>query len=246
MNKHPAMHFRSGGFTLVEVLLSSLILTVLLLLLLGMTEGASRIWRDSERRREPALEAREGVRLIGDDLRDAVLTGDRDSLRWGVTTDGGVAVDGLFLLVSHPRAERQPGDSGDLCITGYFTAPDPGGKGERHLYRFHASGNRVSTAFREHRLSEIYASARVGADNTELLARHVRKLTVSPLGESPSTDGGFPQSLHIALEAFDGATARRIAMTENHSVREDLIRRHALRISSIVNLPPPREAIPAR
>jgi uncharacterized protein (TIGR02599 family) len=71
---------RREGFTLLEVLVSSVILAILLILLIGMADGASRLWRDGERRREASREAREGLRIISEDLHSAVLTTNAETL----------------------------------------------------------------------------------------------------------------------------------------------------------------------
>lgn len=242
MNRAPTTRETKGGgsagFSLVEVLLSSTILAILILLLLGMTEGASRLWRDGEHRREPTLEAREGLRAIATDLRSAVLTDDPECLVPGMTVDDGKATDGLFLLVTHPAEERQPGSKGDLCVAGYFTAPAPESPGERHLYRFHASGEEVAEAVRHHTLKELYGTARPGSTNTELLARHIEKMSAKPALE----EGIRPVAMRVSLLALNGETARRIASSPGEKERNDsLIQRQGVRLSEIVRLPPKRE-----
>ena len=228
----------SSGYSLVEVLLSSTVLAILILLLLGMTEGASRLWRDGEHRREPTLEAREGLRAIATDLRSAVLTDDPESLASGMTVDDGKATDGLFLLVTHPAEERQPGSKGDLCVAGYFTAPAPEGLGERHLYRFHASGEEVAEAVRHHTLKELYGTARPGSTNTELLARHIEKISAEPALE----EGLHPVALRVSLLALNGETARRIGSHPGEKeIHDTLIQQQGVRLSEIVRLPPRRE-----
>lgn len=231
---------RTAGYSLVEVLLSSTILSILMLLLLGMTEGASRLWRDGERRREPTLEAREGLRTIASDLRSAVLTDDPESLVSGMTADHGKSTDGLFLLVSHAAEERQEGIKGDLCVAGYFTAPAPGGHGERHLYRFHASGGEVEEAVRQHTLKELYGTAKPGSANTELLARHIEKMSSGPALEE--TGSMHPAALRVSLLALNGETARRIASSPGEKEHHDaLIKQQGIHLSEIVRLPPGRE-----
>jgi hypothetical protein len=231
-----------SGYSLVEVLLSSTILTILILLLLGMTDGASRLWRDGERRREPTLEAREGLRMIATDLRSAVLTDDPESLVSGMSVDDGTSTDGLFLLVTHPSEERLTEAKGDLCVAGYFTAPTPEGLGERHLYRFHASGEEVAEAVRHHTLKELYRTARPGSTNTELLARHIEKMSTEPALEEK---GRHPDALRVSLLALNGETARRVAShPREKEIHDSLIKQHGVCLSEIVRLPPRREIHP--
>jgi len=82
--KHPATRTRApafgAGFTLLEVLVSTVILSILVLILIGMSDGASRLWRDGEHRRESLTEGMGGLQIISDDLRSAVVTSNPDTL----------------------------------------------------------------------------------------------------------------------------------------------------------------------
>lgn len=225
-----------GAFTLLEVLISSSILLGLLVLLLGVSDGGSRFWGHSERRRAPLREAGASLRLMTRDLRSAVITADPSTLRLHKGTNGN---DSLFFLVSHGDDHRPEASAGDLCATGYFLAPPANGGGEQDLYRFHASGDRVLEALADGTLPELYATAVPGSSNTELLARHVASLDIRPISsESPSDQHA---GLSLKITTVDATTGRVLASTAlEASARASLIGRNGARLATVVALPPPR------
>jgi prepilin-type N-terminal cleavage/methylation domain-containing protein len=234
---------QSHGFTLLEVLVSTAILAVILVLLLGMTDGATRIWREGERKREVAREIHAGLQIISEDLRSAVLTTNPESL----LIDHATRINGdedpgekIFFLVSHPSEMRHSGHKGDLCATGYFVAKAPEGDGVSNLYRFHASGREVAAALEANELGALYAKASASnVTSTELLARHIVKLEVhEPVGQ-PNRSNGV---LLIALTGINGETARAIAADPEDTKRNNLLlHRNLQRLSGMVRLPPARE-----
>lgn len=195
---------QSGGFTLIEALLSAVILAGLMILLLTMADRTFTGWGDGQRRVEQLREARASLQMIGEDLRSAVITADPSALLIRKEKCG----DTLFLLVSHPHELRQPGIKGDLCAAGYFIAPDPAKSGERNLYRFHASGDEVIRAVRDRSLETLYASAAPGKANTELLARNIAGLHLSPV--LPNPQGTHPEGLRVTVTALDRSAMRRL------------------------------------
>ena len=243
----PLPHFQGrskGAFSLLEVLIASTILALVIVLLLGMVDGASSLWRNAERRREAAREVRAGLRMMAEDLHSAVLTAAPDTF---VIKDSEQQVGGskgcyksLFFLVSHPPDQRHVGIKGDLCATGYFIALAPEGNGIRNLYRFHASGDDVAEAYEEKSLPLLYATATPGNKNTELLARNITSLEIQPT--SVSRDRAHPDALRLTLSAVNGETARLIGLKPEAKERnERLLQQHQLHLSTFVSLPSQRD-----
>jgi len=227
-----------GGFTLLEVLISSAILLGLLALLLGACEGTARFWNHAERRRAPLREAGAALRLIDHDLRSAAITPDPSSLLIKKESSGD---NSLFFLVSHPSDHRPDSAVGDLCATGYFLAPSPTRQGERDLYRFHASGPEVVDAVLSKKLSDLYDKASPAATNTELLARHVAKLSIHPI--ITASLPAHPAALEISITTVDGSTDQLLCgQRSSQSSREELLKRNGARLSTVVSLPPIRES----
>jgi prepilin-type N-terminal cleavage/methylation domain-containing protein len=226
-----------GGFTLLEVLISSAILLGLLALLLGACEGTARFWNHAERRRAPLREAGAALRLIDHDLISAAVTPDPSSLLIKKESSGD---DSVFFLVSHPSDHRPDTAIGDLCATGYFLAPSPTQQGERDLYRFHASGPEVVDAVLSKKLSDLYDKATPATTNTELLARHVAELSIHPIiiASLPA----HPAALEVSITTVDGNTDQLLCgQRPSQSSREELLKRNGARLSTLVSLPPVRE-----
>jgi len=229
------------GFTLLEVLLASTILGILLVLLLFLGNGALRLWRDGEQRRDSLREARAALQILAEDLHSAVITTNPESLLidQGTNEEGG-DVSRLFFLVSHPADRRDSKSHGDLCATGYFLAKDPHGIGCRNLYRFHVSGDRVATAVEENHLGSLYSGAApTNEATTELLAHNIVGLEIKGLPEYSKP----PEALEITLSAINGTTERLLSTDPGAKERNQrLLNTHLQRYSAIIHLPPPREA----
>jgi prepilin-type N-terminal cleavage/methylation domain-containing protein len=230
------------GFTLLEVLLSAVILAGLMVLLLAMVNRTFTLWGDGQRRREQQREAQASLRMIGEDLRSAVIVTNIPASLLIRTEKGN---DTLFFLVSHPDDQRQPGIKGDLCATGYFTAIDPSGNGERNLYRFHASGDEVAQAVEERTLEHLYTTALPGRTNTELLARDIAVLQITPV--SPTRQDRHPEALRVSVTALNRAEMRRATKRDaSRQPFESLLRSKGTSLSSVIILPPPRESTGTR
>ncbi len=221
-----------GGFTLLEVLISSAILLIITILLIGMADHTTSLWHRGERSRDSSRELRAGLEMITEDLHSAVITTNPNTFVVSNETSlpGGSR---LFFLVSHPGEKQSTDSKGDLSATGYFIAADPKIKGTSNLYRFHAAGNIVSDALEKNKLQDLYQSANpTNAATTELLARRIVKLDVRRLEGKAVTDGLLLVSL---------STLRNDRSTNNTAIlREDQF----FRYTTLLRLPPERE-IPA-
>lgn len=230
----------SSAFTLLEVLLSSVILAGMVVLLLVMTDGASRIWGDWEKRRGPLREATASLHMMTEDLRCAVITEDPSSLMIRDEAAPPGRGDSLFFLVSHARECRQPAVIGDLCAAGYFIAP--GDKGQPDLFRFHASGEEVMRALRSNSLPQLYATAAPGRSNTELLARNVADLRIRRLPEGDQQANH--STLLLTITTLNGTEARRLSsQSPDREQLESLLRTKGVRLSAAVALPSLRETL---
>ena len=217
-----------GGFTLLEVLISSAILVVILILLIGMADHTASLWHRGEQNRDASREVRAGLELITEDLHSAVITTNPSTL---IITDENppTAGSGLFFLASHPHEKRETGNEGDLCATGYFIAADPKVKGTSNLYRFHASGGTVTSAIERNKLQALYQSADPkNTATTELLARRLVKLDIHRLQENGAAGGVLLISLATPRDERSG--------NNTTPLRDDQL----LRYTTILRLPPQR------
>jgi len=242
-------HRCESAFTLTELLVSSVILALMMILLVGMTDGASRLWRDGERRREASREARAGIRMMAQDLRSAVLLTGCKSLVIEKSADEQGADDRLFFLACHPGEQRFQGGKGDLCATGYFVGTSGKIAEGTGLYRFHAPPTEVLEAIRSGTLRRLYDRASTHGDSAELVARNIVRLEILDVsreqeGAGRRSEDILPTALKITLSAVDGAVARRAGQSlAGHGAV--LPAGSIQSYSTVVRLPLPAEQVPA-
>lgn len=231
----PATPLREG-FTLLELLLAIVILSLIIILLAGMGDGASQLWREASIKRETSREAGAALRMIGEDLRSAVITTNPATLvigketgEWSVPGQG----NSLFFTTLEPDMH------GDLCATGYFVASDPQKASSGNLYRFRVSGKQAAEAFAHDQLPQLYAGASIGNPDTELLARNILRLEVKTALQGSH---GKPSTLMITLWAVGGETVRQLSSEPlSSAANEALLRRHMRSYTTLVRLPPHRD-----
>lgn len=129
------------GFSLIELLVAVAVLSLLVVTLFGMVDGAAVLWRDNENRVDAYREARAALQVITSDLGALCATTNAPSF----STNGG-----LFFLAYLPPSAQGGANKSDLCAVGYFhrwsRQTDSAGldtnlnKEGFHLYRcFHGS-----------------------------------------------------------------------------------------------------------
>jgi len=129
--------FRSGphrstqGFTLIELLASMALLTFLMLALAGVTESASRAWREGQSRTETFQSARTSLEIVGRELTPAVV----DTRMQFVVAPGSILTDvgAKNVAPNSPVALWMAplGDEGSLHCIGYYLYRD----NSRKFYR---------------------------------------------------------------------------------------------------------------
>jgi prepilin-type N-terminal cleavage/methylation domain-containing protein len=128
MNQAPRA--KVDGFTLLEVLVSSAVLGILLLILLNSVTTSLSIWRVTEDRMGADREARSAFQMIADDLANAVVPTNTSGpmtnfwplIRRDFVPDlsaMGVSNNVIGFHTLKPADYQQPGDVGDLCYVEY-------------------------------------------------------------------------------------------------------------------------------
>lgn len=116
------------GFTLIEVLVSSAVLGVLMLILLGAVTNSLSTWRVTEARMAADREARSGFQILADDLANAVVptntSGPLTNLWPQIRSDG--AKIGFLTLKPTEYQNATNDDFGDVCFVEYEVRPQAG------------------------------------------------------------------------------------------------------------------------
>jgi len=195
------------AFSLLEVLVAMSVLSVLLLILLSMTNGASKLWRENENRVDSYREARAALNMIASDLASihastnttlfAVTPSSRDNsddsdmppmgqARTHEEKDGGMNGRIFFLAALPADAQESGRNKSDLCEVGYFLAYNQTsltGKGSHtyNLYRcFRSSDDTFNDLKNSDGLKNLAPDTNPTASNTEVLARNITGFEVRP------------------------------------------------------------------
>ncbi len=178
------------------------VLTVLLVILLSMVDGATRLWRESERRVDSYREARAALNLIGADLENLYAAPNEAFFRVAVEDtelDALVASpakgdigDALFFMTLLAE-DSQPISSGsaalaksDLCAVGYFLAwgrVSTTGTASLNLYRNIVNSDDTFDALKAgtNPLLKDGNPATLPPAGAELVARNIVRFQIEPI-----------------------------------------------------------------
>ena len=107
-----------GGFTLVELMVSSAVIGMLMLVLLGVTSTSLNLWRGSEEAIAVDREGRTAMSLLAQDLANLVVPARNPRPEVDEATNAAVP---LRFLTAKPADYQKAagGDSGDVCYVEY-------------------------------------------------------------------------------------------------------------------------------
>ena len=210
----------SGAFTLIEMLVSMVVLALLVIAMMALVEGATRLWRDNEGRTDACREARAALVVMARDLRNAVAGTNIDFMRFNLQSGAADTNYGsnVFFLSSLPASAQEPDSRSDVCEIGYFLALDrtPASTNRTlNLYRYFRSSNQT---FSNMLASSLFTNVTTGATGEELLARNVVGMKITPVSANaagwtefaPTAAAPLPQVIEITLLAIGQDTARKL------------------------------------
>jgi len=203
-------------------------MAILLLLLLSMVDGATRLWRTNETRAEAYREARAAIGVISRDLQNLAATTNRAHFLWRsealarlATTDGASTGSAVFFLSRLPPKAQDPASNrSEICQVGYFLAfrGTPASTSPTlNLYRYFRSSDPTFAAVASG--TGLFADAASDAEATELLARHVTGFSLqaftatngSLVDFTPSGATPTPDLIGIEISAISQETAAKLA-----------------------------------
>lgn len=210
------------GFTLLELLVATVMFALLIAVLFGMVDSVTKLWRASENRAESYREARAALNLIASDLRSAFVSTNTNYFSTNITPafDASSGDSALFFISVLPSGAQAEGSSlGDLCQVGYYLKYGSNGagaeqRGSYSLYRFFKESNETFTDLTRNDPLFHHSST-----NVELLARNIpffkiRYYTVRSDGFivswTRSTNTPLPNFLELELTAYNNDAVRRL------------------------------------
>jgi prepilin-type N-terminal cleavage/methylation domain-containing protein len=211
---------RSRAFTLMEMLVSMVVLAVLVMAMMSLVDGASNLWRKSESRIDACREARAALTVMTRDLRNAVTGTNLNLMRFNLQS-GVVGTNygsNVFFLASLPTSAQEADSKSDLCEVGFFLALDrtPASTNRSlNLYRYFRSSNQT---FSNLISGSLFTDITAGASGEELLARNVLAMKITPVSSSGSDWIPFVRTPETPLPEVIEITL----LTVGHDVAEKL------------------------
>jgi prepilin-type N-terminal cleavage/methylation domain-containing protein len=211
----------SRAFTLIEMLVSIVVLALLVVAMMALVESATKLWRDNEGRTDACREARAALLTIARDLKNAVAGTNVDFMKFNLESGAAGTNYGsnVFFLASLPTAAQEPDSRSDVCEIGYFLALDrtPASTNRTlNLYRYFRSSNQT---FSNMAASSLFTNVTTGAAGEELLARNVVGMKITPVSATagnwttfaPTASAPLPEVVEITLLAIGQDAAKRVA-----------------------------------
>jgi type II secretory pathway pseudopilin PulG len=216
----PVRNHFSHAFTLIEMLVSMVVLALVIIAMMALVDSATKLWRDNEGRTDACREARAALVVMARDLRNAVAGTNADFIKFNLQSGAaGTNYGGnVFFLASLPPSAQDTNSKSDVCEVGYFLALDrtPASTNRTlNLYRYFRNSNQT---FSNLASATLFANIATGAAGEELLARNVVGMRITPVsanaGEwtdfAPSSNAPLPVVIEITLTAIGQDTAKKL------------------------------------
>jgi prepilin-type N-terminal cleavage/methylation domain-containing protein len=216
---------RKNAFTLLEMLVSMVILALLVITMTTLVDSTARLWRSSEGRTDACREARAALIVLARDLRNAVAGTNLDLMRFNLQAGAANTNYGsnVFFLASLPASAQGTNSKSDVCEVGYFLALDrtPASTNQTlNLYRYFRDSNQT---FSNLAAGNLFANIATGEVGEELLARNVIGMTIKPVSASsghwtdfaPSSNAPLPAVIEVTITAIGQETAKKVENPTN-------------------------------
>jgi prepilin-type N-terminal cleavage/methylation domain-containing protein len=228
----------AGGFTLIEMLVSMVVLALLALAMMTLVEGATDLWRDNEGRTDACREARAALLIMARDLDNAVAGTNANYVRFNLESGAAGTNYGsnVFFLASLPTSAQEAGSRSDVCEVGYFLALDRTAASTNrtlNLYRYFRSSDQT---FSNLTASSLFTNVTTGVTGEELLARNVVGMKITPVSANagtwtaftPTAEAPLPEVVEITLLAIGQDVAKRIEESGSWSDTNSPLMRQAI------------------
>ncbi len=233
----PRKRRREGniGFTLIEILVATTVLTMLVILLSSVLSSALEIWQRGMSKSEVREGARSVIELMTSELRQAVLPLDRtatDSLQFIVNPPD---LDARFmnrdsLFWQAPLAHA--GAAGDMAVVGYFVKKVEGRYKLCRIFINPGDANYAIYSAPDNWLSDGMLDAIAPADEASFLKGVV-------LENVPGMWVTAYQDSSTSYATYDSRAARRLPERVDISLILLDERGATLSTSGVISLPPP-------
>ena len=208
---------KSPAFSLLELLVAVSVLSILLVILLNIVQGATNLWRTSENKVEAYREARAALQVISSDLRNTLASTNTNFFRTDLTN-----TPNLGFLTTLPLSSQNASSLSDVCTVGYFLKYDnksqltnATGRQSYNLYRYFVESNETFANLTANSTTALTTS--FDTNHCEILARNVVSFNAtyfvtnsSGLGNWTQSDSSpMPQVVEIKITAVNNERTMR-------------------------------------
>lgn len=228
---------QANAFTMLELLVAMAVFSLLIVLLMGMVDGATKLWRENENRVDAYREARAALGMMARDLNNAIAANNTNyilintpafaKLQEADVQKNTNTAGAIFFLSAQPAAAQDlSGNKSDVCEVGYFlaygnTSIAPAGSTNNKsmgLYRYFRSSNNTFSNLLSGSAS-LFSNVTITGAHTDLLARNVKSFRITPyqidasnnrIAYNPATNAAMPDLVEISVTALNQDTARKM------------------------------------
>ncbi len=205
---------KSSAFSILELLVAVSVLSILLVVLLNIVQGATSLWRGSENKVEAYREARAALQVMASDLKNILPTTNTDFFRTNLTNTPNIG----FLAALPISSQDTTSSKSDVCTVGYFLAYDDkslftgnNGRQSYNLYRYFVESNQTFTNLTANANTALTAS--FNTNNFEILARNVVEFNATYSVTNGS--GGFDSWTQNATTAIPNIVEIKVTAVNN-------------------------------
>lgn len=228
---------RRRAFTLLELLVAMAVFSLLIVLLMGMVDSGTKLWRENENRVDSYREARAAISMMERDLRNVLAKNSTNYLRFNaaafpqlqeadVQKNTNTASAVFFLSAQPASAQDLAANKGDICEVGYFlgygnSSAGPVNSGiskSMNLYRyFRSSGGTFSNL--TNGSSSLFTNVTITGAESDLLARNIKAFRLTPFHLNSAgnyvpydavTHGAMPDLVEVSLTALNQDVSRKL------------------------------------
>jgi len=224
-----------NAFTMLELLVAMAVFSLLIVLLMGMVDSATKLWRGTENRVEAYREARAALGTMSRDLRNALAGTNTNYFlintpAFALLSDAEKntnSAGAIFFLSAQPSAAQASLNKSDVCQVGYFlafgrTSAVAGGglatnanQDTMNLYRYFLSSDATFAKLTNGSLP-VFRDSLIPTDaDVELLARNIISFRVLGLDTNgatytPTASAPLPPIVQIELTALNQETTKKL------------------------------------
>lgn len=219
------------AFTLIELLVAMAVFAILVVMLMGMVDSASKLWRQSENRMDSYRETRAAIAIMSRDLRNALAGTNTNYIllnenAYPFLADAEKSTNyagAIFFLAAEPANAQQTGSNrSDVSMVGYFLAYGNSSMvaaaqagSAMNLYRYFRSSDVTYAKMSNSTASPFDTNILTSDGSVELLARNIKSFRVTALDTNSTpyvatTNAPLPPMVKIEIVALNKDTSKKM------------------------------------